>query len=82
MYTVDLFNYGPEHCKIHRVFWKMQAFCAQWDVRGTTGITATLYICRPFLPFSEDRPCYGNDGFMKLRVGFLVSDGGFFRSCS
>jgi len=72
MYTVGLFYYGPEHSKIHRMFWKMQGFCAQWDVRGTTGITAMLYICRPFLPFSEDRPCCGNEGWAFLLVMVLI----------
>jgi len=44
------------------MFWRMQAFCAHWDVRGTTGITATFYVWRPFLPLSEDRPSCGNEG--------------------
>lgn len=67
VYRVGLFYHSPEHCNGHRMFWRMQAFCAQWDVRRTTGITATLYIWRPFLSVSEERPCCGNERFMKSK---------------
>jgi len=68
---VGHFYHGPEYYNGHSMFWRMQGFCAQWDVRGTAGITAMLYICRPFLPMSEDRPCCGNEGFMKFKGGLF-----------